>query len=99
MTSRKLTTPFFSDPPVEYSRAYFAQLTRAFAQYVDVSRNPGEGRQTKLVLTDLQQGDTGLEDGTIYLDGNVLKVSQQDIAAPANAGISTSIGSVTVSTP
>jgi hypothetical protein len=44
----------------------------------------------------MQQGDSGLEAGTLFLDGNVVKISQLDIAHPAGIGVTSSAGSVTV---
>lgn len=99
MSSRQLAPPFFSDPPHEYNAGYFAQLTRAFAQFVSQEKNPGEGRNTTLVITEMQEGDAGLEAGTLFRDGNTVKIAMNHIAAPVGFGMTASLGSVTVSTP
>jgi hypothetical protein len=98
MATNKAGTPYFGAPPNEYNAMYFADLVRAFAQFVAVVQNPGELRGTNLVLTDLQSGDQGLEPGALYLDGNVLKVAAADIVSPSIGALGISDGDVTVST-
>ena len=54
--SRNLVRPFFPIPPKEYDSVYFDEVVRAFSVYLDQMQNPGEGRNTKIVLTNLQVG-------------------------------------------
>ena len=63
--SRNLVLPFFPVAPQQYNQAYFAELVRAFSIYLEQIQNPGEGRNTQLVLTDLQTDDSGLENGAL----------------------------------
>lgn len=45
--------PFFAAAPKEYSQSYTAQVTRAFALYVQQGQNPGPLRGNVLNLTGL----------------------------------------------
>ena len=96
--SSPVNIPFFPDPPREYNQAYMAQVIRAFALFAQQVRNPGEGRNTFIVLTDLQQDDYGLEVGSIYRHGNELRIVVQDVAAVAGTTGIGYVGSVTVVT-
>lgn len=76
MVSRSLVAPRFPNPPKQYDPRYFADLIRAFAAYQQQVQNPGQGRNTTVVLTNLQTNDQGLEPGTVFRDGNgYLKVA------------------------
>ena len=50
--SRQLNIPYFADPPQQYSRPYFADVTRAFALFAQQMNTPGPWRATELTLTD-----------------------------------------------
>lgn len=71
----RIVFPTFSRPPAQYEQRYFSDLIRALASLVEVIRAPGEGRQTTIVLTDLQSDDYGLEPGTIFEVNGALRVS------------------------
>lgn len=73
--SSKFAAPFFPIPPAEYDVAYFNELIRAFSLLVQEQRNPGPGRNTTLVLTDLPTSATDLESGSVYNDSGTLKVA------------------------
>jgi len=94
--SSPVNIPFFPDPPREYNQAYMAQVIRAFALFAQQVRNPGEGRNTFIVLTNLQQNDVGLEVGAVYRHGNDLKIVLSNISAPAGVSGAGLVGSVTV---
>lgn len=96
--SSNVNVPFFPDPPREYNQSYMAQVVRAFALFAYQVRNPGQGRNTFIVLTDLQQNDFGLEAGAVYRSGNDLKIVLLNISAPAGLSSTGSVGSVTVVT-
>ena len=96
--SRLIPTPFFPEPPAAYNQRHMADVQRTFAQYVNQMHNPGEGRHTELVLTNLQAGDTGLEVGALYVDGNIVKITTGYISAPSGVDVAISGGSVTVDT-
>jgi hypothetical protein len=88
--------PYFASAPFEYDRSYMAQVTRAFSLYAQQMQNPGEGRNTYTVYTNLQQNDYGLEVGTVYRQGNVLYITLLDTAAPAGVSATALTGTVTV---
>jgi hypothetical protein len=50
--SRSLNIPYFASPPEQYSRPYFADLTRAFALFAQQMNTPGPWRATELTLTE-----------------------------------------------
>jgi hypothetical protein len=51
--SRSVNIPYFAEPPNEYNRAYFSQLTRAFALYTQQMNTPGPWRATTITLTNV----------------------------------------------
>ena len=64
--SRNLVKPFFARPPAEYDQKYMSDLVQSFALYLEQMQNPGEGRHTRLTLTDLPLSDQGLEVGGLF---------------------------------
>lgn len=96
--SRNLVRPFFPEPPREYSNRYFSELVRSFSTYLVNMQNPGEGRNTFGVFTNLQTDDLGLETGAIFNHGGYVKITQENTPhVRGSAGIG-SVGSVTVTT-
>lgn len=96
--SRNLVRPFFPEPPREYSNRYFSELVRSFSTYLVNMQNPGEGRNTFGVFTNLQTDDSGLETGAIFNHGGYVKITQENTPhVRGSAGIG-SVGSVTVTT-
>lgn len=93
-----VSIPFFPEPPREYSQAHMAQLIKAFAVFAYQMRNPGQGRNTFTVFTNLQTDDVGLEQGSVYRHGNELRVSLVDMAAVRGVSATAQVGSVTVTT-
>ena len=96
--SRNLVRPFFPIPPSEYEQSYFNEVIRSFAVYLDQVQNPGEGRHTTLVLTDLPSNDFGLEDGSIFVVDGVLRISVVSQPHAASFLSTGQVGSVTVTT-
>lgn len=94
----RLVFPTFPNPTPEYSQQNLEALVRSLDALVRVIRAPGEGRQTTIVLTDLQSNDYGLEPGTIFEVNGALRVAV--LYSPYVAGLSAtgSVGSVTVTT-
>ena len=89
--SRNLIKPFFARPPAEYDQKYMEQM-----------QNPGEGRHTRLTLTNLPTSDQGLEVGGLFqyrdaagLPGVVRITSSNQTNLPSISGTG-SVGSVTV---
>jgi hypothetical protein len=96
MASRNVPLPRFPNPPRVYDPRYFADLIRAFATYQLQIQNPGEGRNTTVVLTDLQVGDQGLEPGTVFRDGaGFLKVALADTANVTGVSATGGVGQIT----
>jgi hypothetical protein len=96
--SRNLVRPYFPIPPAEYERSYFAEVIRSFSTYLEQTQNPGEGRNTFAVFTNLQTDDVGLETGTIFNHGGYVKIAQANTPhVRGSAGLG-SVGAVTVTT-
>tara|TARA_Y100001973_G_C5201992_1_gene338552 strand:- start:367 stop:663 length:297 start_codon:yes stop_codon:yes gene_type:complete len=94
--SRNLVLPFFPIPPNEYEQQYFETLIRNFAVYLDQIQNPGEGRSSTFVMTNLQQNDSGLEVGSLFNHGGFVKISESHSPHVATNVGTTAVGSVTV---
>lgn len=97
MTSRSLTLPYFPLPPKEYSQTFFAEFLRAFSTYMQQAQNPGEGRATFMVFTNLQSDNVGLEVGAVFQVNGVLHVTMSNMPYPAGNSMTAGVGSVTVS--
>jgi hypothetical protein len=96
--SRNLVRPFFPEPPQGYNQRYFAELVRSFATYIIAMQNPGEGRNTFTVFTNLQTDDVGLEIGTIFKQGGYVKITEGNTPHVRGSSATGSVGSVTVTT-
>ena len=96
--SRNLVLPFFPVPPEQYDQQYMEEIVRSFSVYLNQIQNPGEGRHTELVLTNLQLDDQGLEIGAIFKVGTTvnLKIVVADIPHVRGNSATGSVGSVTV---
>tara|TARA_Y100000114_G_C11684646_1_gene290400 strand:- start:233 stop:532 length:300 start_codon:yes stop_codon:yes gene_type:complete len=96
--SRNLVLPFFPVPPEQYDQQYMEEVMRAFSVYMTQVQNPGEGRNTELVLTNLQLDDQGLEVGAIFKLGTTgnLRIVVADIPHVRGNSATGSVGSVTV---
>ena len=75
MASNEIAPPRLPEPPQEYSASYMQDLVRALAIFIEKERNPGQLRGTKITLTNLPTGATGLETGALYNDGGTVKVA------------------------
>jgi len=96
--SRNLNLPFLPIPPSEYSQDYFSEIVRAIAVYMQNERNPGEGRNTFTVFTNLQTDDYGLEPGSVFNHAGYLKVSELNTPHVRGSSALGSVGSVSVTT-
>ena len=100
--SRNLVLPFFPVPPEEYDQRYMEEVVRSFSIYLRQMQNPGEGRHTELVLTNLQTDDQGLEVGALFIDKDVsgvlnnIKIVVADASNVRGNSATSSVGSVTV---
>ena len=75
MSSRDISSPRLPLPIGNVDQAYIIDLVRALDLFIQQSDNPGEGRNTKLVFTDMPTSDIGLEPGTLYRIGNDVKIA------------------------
>ena len=94
--SRNLVLPFFPVPPSEYNRQYIAEVVRSFSIYLEQMQNPGEGRNTALVLTNLQTDDSGLENGALFQQAGFVKIALINTPHVRGQSATGSVGSVTV---
>lgn len=97
--SRNLVRPFFPVPPAQYQRDYFAEVVRSFSSYLEQVQNPGEGRNTFIVLTDLQTDDSGLELGALFQQDGFVKITLINKPHVRGSSAAGQVGTVTVSTP
>ena len=98
--SRFSNIPYFAEPPNQYSQQYFSQVVRAFSVFTAQNQNPGEGRNTFIVLTNVQAGnDVGLETGTVFEVDGFLKLSRINNPHVAGSSATGAVGSVIVVTP
>jgi len=96
--SRNLVLPFFPIPPSEYDRLYLSEVVRSFSVYLEQMQNPGEGRNTALVLTNLQTDDSGLENGALFQQAGFVKIALVNTPHARGQQATSSVGSVTVTT-
>lgn len=96
--SRNLVRPYFPIPPDQYDQPYFAEIIRSFSTYVNQQQNPGEGRNTFIVLTDLNENDQGLEVGTLFQQDGFVKITRANAPHPAGVSSTGAVGSVTIVT-
>ena len=100
--SRNLILPFFPVPPEQYDQQYMEEIVRSFSTYLTQMQNPGEGRHTELVLTNLQTHDQGLEVGALFIDKDVsgvlnnIKIVVADASNVRGNSATGLVGSVTV---
>jgi len=78
---------------------YFAEIVRSFSTYLEQMQNPGEGRHNRLVLTNLQTDDSGLETGALFQQDGFVKITQIDTPHVRGSLATGSVGTVTVTTP
>jgi hypothetical protein len=97
MSSRDIASPRLPLPIGPVDQSYIIDLVRSLDLFIQQSNNPGEGRNTKLVLTNLPTSDVGLEAGTLYRFGNDVKISLINIAGVDGVSATNSVGTVTVS--
>lgn len=97
--SRNLVLPFFPIAPQDYDQQYTDEVVRSFAVYLQQMQNPGEGRNTSLVLTNLQTDDSGLETGALFQQAGFVKITLTDTPHVRGVSATGAVGTVTVSTP
>lgn len=81
-----------------------AEIMRSFSVYLTQSQNPGEGRNTKLTLTNIQTDDQGLPVGELfnYRDASgmtgYIKIVEAHMSHLRGITATGGVGSVTVTT-
>lgn len=75
MASRSVPFPLFPNPPQQYDQRFFNEFIRSFLIYMNNIQNPGEGRNTTVVLTALKSSDQGLAPGAVFQNDGILRVS------------------------
>lgn len=95
---RRIPLPIFGNPPNEYDRGFLSDMSRKLNFLVTAIRSPGEGRNTTIVLTNLQTNDYGLEPGTLFQVDGAVRISLA--YAPYVTGLKAtgSIGTVSITT-
>ena len=96
--SRINAIPYFPNAPREYNQQYISEIVRAFSVYVQQIQNPGEGRNTFGVFTNLQTDDSGLETGAIFNHGGYVKITQVNTPHVRGSAGTGAVGLVTVTT-
>ena len=96
--SRNLVLPYFPVAPQQYDQPYFAEVVRAFSVYLEQMQNPGEGRNTQLVLTNLQTDDSGLETGALFQQDGFVKITLINTPHVRGSAGTGAVGTVTVTT-
>jgi hypothetical protein len=94
--SRNLVLPFFPIAPQQYDQRYFAEVVRAFSVYLEQMQNPGEGRNTFMVLTNLQTDDSGLETGALFQQSGFVKIALINSPHVRGSAGTGAVGTVTV---
>ena len=94
----KTTLPFFPLAPDKYDTKYFNEVVRSFSVYLEQMQNPGEGRNTGLVLTTLQTDDSGLDTGALFQQSGFVKITLINTPHVRGQQATASVGSVTVTT-
>lgn len=96
--SRFSPVPYFPVPPGIYDQRYFSEVVRAFSVYLEQARNPGEGRNTFTVFTNLQTDNVGLEVGAIFNHGGYVKITEAFSPHLRGSSATGTVGTVTVTT-
>lgn len=96
--SRNLARPFFPVPPEQYDRNYMSEVVRSFSVYLEQQQNPGEGRNTFLVLTALQTDDYDLEIGALFQQDGFVKITLGNTPHVRGSTGTGAVGTVTVTT-
>jgi len=97
--SRNTPIPYFPTPPTDYTPTYFSEVMRSFTVYVNQVHNPGLGRNTTTVFTNMQaDNDQGLEVGTLFQIQGVVHITLANFSYLASNSGTGQVGSVTVNT-
>ena len=95
---RRLVFPQFQKAPLDYQPRYVDNLVNMLNVLMNALRNPGEGRQSTLVLTNLPSNDYGLEAGSLFNIQGAIRISVLYSPYVQGTVATGSTGSVTVTT-
>lgn len=95
---RRLIFPQFQKPTEEYDKRYFDNMVNMLNVLMVALRNPGEGRQSTMVLTNLPTNDSGLEPGSLFNVNGVVHISVPYLAFVAGSAGTGRVGTVSVTT-
>lgn len=98
MVDRSTILPVFPRSPNIVTKGYMDDIVRSLNQLMLILKNPGAGRNTTLVLTDLPISPLGLETGSLYREGSVIRIVLDFEAKPFGVSASGSVGTVSVTT-
>jgi hypothetical protein len=84
---------------VEITPHYIDQLVTALENAIDVLNSTRQRNFTSINLTNTQEHGAGLRTGDVFTDSGILKIVQTGHAYADTFVATTSIGTVTVSTP
>jgi len=96
--SRGLVPPQFPNAPETYNRRFMSEVVRSFSVFLQQINTPGIWRATTLVLTELQDDDSGLETGGVFNHDGFLKITQVNTPHARGSVGTSAVGSVTVTT-
>jgi len=96
--SRNVILPYFPVPPQEYDHRFLAEVIRSFSLYLQTIQNPGEGRFTFAVMTEIQSHDQGLEPGGMFQVDGVVRIALLNNPYVAGNEATGYVGEVTVIT-
>ena len=96
--SRGLVPPQFPNAPETYNRRFMSEVVRSFSVFLQQINTPGIWRATTLVLTELQNDDSGLETGGVFNHDGFLKITQVNTPHARGSVGTSAVGSVTVTT-
>ena len=94
--ARLLPPPQFPIAPREYTQEYADSIVRTFSIFIQQFLSPGEGRNTNLTLTALQENDFNLETGALFQQDGFVKIVIANRPHPGGLSATASTGSVTV---
>lgn len=93
---RLLSPPLLPIAPPEYSKTYQDEVVRVFSVFLNQYMAPGQGRNTNLSLTNLQEDDVGLETGALFQQEGFVKIARRNVPHVRGSGAAASVGTVTV---
>jgi len=94
--ARLLPPPQFPVAPAEYKKEYADAVVSIFSVFLQQFLSPGEGRNTNLTLTTLQQDGFGLETGALFQRDGFVKIVTIDHSDVRGLSATGDVGSVSV---